>query len=226
MPPTVASLVAADLFESARDEHPLFDPRRHPDLVLLRALSRYQRRLVPRITRVNTKFLTTELETALPLADFDAGITLPDYSYPVGAEVETPGSIQAENKKFTADIVAREARFRYDLAVYVWNNKLYLTGQAADWQGFTFVRFYYVAEVDPLTTLTGAGGTLVVPNAAEPCLVAYLCHFMAKRTQKTEKVEAPDRRQFRDEWREAETELLDELSMHVQAEVSVVRDVF
>ncbi len=226
MAPTINSLVAADLILSARDEHPLFDKRRHPDLVLQRALSRYQRRLIPQISRVNTKFMVTELETALPLADFDAGITLPDYSYPVNAEVQTPGSVQGENRKFTADIISREARFRYDLAVYVWNNTLYLTGQAADWQGFTFVRFYYVAEVDPLTTLTGATGTLVVPNAAEPCLVAYLCHFMAKRTQKTEDVEAPDRRAFRGEWKDAETDFLDQMSTHVQAEVSVIRDVF
>ncbi len=223
MPPTVASLVAADLFLSSRDGHPLFDPKRHPDLLLLRALSRYQRRLVPRVTRVNTKFLTQELETALPLADFDAGITLPDYSYPVGVEVQTTSS---ETENVTVDLVSREARLRYLRAAYVWNNKLYLTGVANDWLGFTFVRFYYVAEVDSLTTLSGAGGTLVLPNAAEPCLVAYLCHFMANRTQKTEDVEAPDKREFRAAWREVETEFIDEMSMHVQAEVSVIRDVF
>jgi hypothetical protein len=223
MPPTVASLVAADLIESARDEHPLFDPKRHPDLILLRALSRYQRRFVPKINRVNTKFLTVELETALPLADFDAGITLPDYSFPVGVEVQSTSS---ETVIATVDLVAREARLRYGRAAYVWNNKLYLTGVANDWVGFSYVRFYYVAEVDPLTTYTGAGGTLVLPNAAEPCLVAYLSHFMAKRTQKTESAEAPDKRVFRDAWKEAEQDFLDELQMHTQAEVSVVREVF
>jgi hypothetical protein len=223
MPPTVASLVAADLIQSARDEHPLFDDRRHPKLILLRALSRYQRRLVPLINRVNTKFLTEELETALPLADFAAGITLPDYSFPVGVEVQSTSS---ETVIATVDLVAREARLRYGRAAYVWNNKLYLTGVANDWVGFSYVRFYYVAEVDPLTTYTGAGGTLVLPNAAEPCLVAYLSHFMAKRTQKTESAEAPDKRVFRDAWKEAEQDFLDELQMHTQAEVSVVREVF
>lgn len=221
MPPTVASLVAADLIQSARDEHPLFDDRRHPKLILLRALSRYQRRLVPLINRVNTKFLTQELETALPLADFDAGITLPDYSFPVGVEVQTSSS-----EKLIVELVSREARLRYLRAAYVWNNKLYLSGVANDWVGFTYVRFYYVAEVDPLTTYTGASGTLVLPNAAEPCVVAYLSHFMAKRTQKTESVEAPDKRVFRDAWKEAQQDLLDELGMHTQAEVSVIREVF
>ena len=223
MPPTVASLVAADLFQSARDGHPLFDFRRHGDLILLRALSRYQRRLLPRITRVNTKFLTAELETALPLDDFDAGITLPDYSYPVGVEVQTTSS---ETEIITVDLVAREARLRYRGAAYVWNNKLYLTGTASDWVGFTYVRFYYVAEVDPLTTFTGATGTLVLPNAAEPCLVAYLCSFMANRTQAAEGVDPPDKKWFHQAWKEAEEELLDELTMHTQAEVSVIHDVF
>ena len=226
MSPTINSLLAGDIINSSRDEHPIFDTRRHPNLVLLRALSRYQRQLIPKINRVNTKFMTSELITALPLADFDAGITLPDYIYPVGAEVETPSSVQSENRLFTADIVSREARLRYDLAVYLWNNTLYLTGHVADWQGFLSVRFYYIAQVDPLTTLTGATGTLVLPNATEPCLVAYLAHFMAKRSQKTEDVEAPDRRMFRNEWKEAEADLMDELAMHVQTEISVIRDVF
>lgn len=226
MPPTVASLVAADLIQSARDEHPLFDDRRHPKLILLRALSRCQRRLVPKINRVNTKFLTEELETALPLADFAAGITLPDYSFPVGVEVQSPSSVQGGTNIFAVDIISREARLRYALCVYIRNNVLYLSGDANDWVGFTYVRFYYVAEVDPLTTYTGAGGTLVLPNAAEPCLVAYLSHFMAKRTQKAEGVEAPDKRTFREGWKEAERDFLDELAMHTQAEVSVVRDVF
>lgn len=226
MATVINSLVAADIFKSARDEHPLFDDRRHPKLVLLRALSRYQRRLVPKITRLNTKFMTTELKTALPLADFTAGITMPDYTFPASTEVEAPSDVTGDVTRWIVDLVSREARLRYDLACYFWNNKLYLTGKKEDWQGFTQFYIYYVAEVEPLTTLTGATGTLVVPNAAEPCLVAYMCHFMAQRTQANEKAEAPDKKEFRASWRETENEFLEELGMHVQAEVSVVRDVF
>jgi hypothetical protein len=222
--PAVASLVTGDLIESARDEHSSFDSRRHPNAILIRALSRYQRRLVPRIIRLNRSVLTTTLEQALPLANFDAGIALLDYKYPAAVEVETiPEQSGLANRKFPVDLVSWQARTRYHLGAYIRNNVLYLTGSAPDWLGFTKVRFFYMPEVEKLTT---AASVLVVPNAAEPCLVAFLASVMAQRGTTDEALEKPDAGWFRSAWREAEEEFLDEMGMHTQAQVSVVKEVF
>lgn len=223
MPPVVNSLVAGTLIEAARDLHPTFDPRRHPPLVLLRALSRYQQQLVNRIVRATTSFLTAVQETALPLADFDAGIVLPDYKYPAGVEVEGATTVNEVTPIYPVELIPWEDRRRYHLAAYTRNNVLYLTGSATDWVGFTTVRFYYVAEVDALTGLTG---TLVLPNAAEACLVGFLASFMAQRGSQDPSLEAADRREFRAIWREAEEEFLQEMEQHSHAVVSVVRETF
>lgn len=223
MPPIVASLVARDLILAARDEHPSFDERRHPKDGLLRALSRYQRRLVAKIIRINEKFMVAEQETVLPLADFEAGIEVPDYKFPAGAEVEhgiTPVRTTPLN------FVPWEQRHRYVNGLYLRNNRLYLTGTASDWSGFTLLRFFYMPELDALTKVSGDEGTLVVPNAAEPCLVAYLVSFMAQRGHKDPEMEQPDKAGFKREWERLEQEFLDELDEHGQAEVSTVHEVF
>lgn len=222
--PAVASLVAKDLIQSARDEFASFDDRRHPDTVLVRALSRYQRRLVPRIIQLNRTVMTQELVQTLPLANFDAGITLLDYKYPAGVEVETvPEESGLSVRKFQVELVAWEARFRFHLGAYIRNNVLYLTGSSRDWLGFTKVRFYYMPEVEKLT---GTTSVLVVPNAAEPCLVAFLASVMAQRGTTDKELEKPDAAWFRGAWREAEDEFLDEMGRHSQAVTSVIHDAF
>lgn len=218
------TLVARDLIQSARDEHLAFDRRRHPDGMLVRALSRYQRRLVPRLIRLNPTILTQVLEQALPLPDFDAGVTLPDHKYPAGVEVETlPQESGLRQPKFQVELIPWQARFRWHLGAFIRNNVLYLTGSERDWLGFVKLRFYYVPEVTPLTTVDD---TLVLPDAAEPCLVAFLASFMAQRPVGGADVERPDVREFRTAWRETEEEFLDEMGQHVQAQTSVIAESF
>lgn len=226
MSPAVASLVAGNLIRDARDEHWSFDERRHPGPVLLRALSRYQRRLVSGILRANRRVLVSEQETALPLANFDTGITVPDYKHPIQVEVDYPQDVNQEQRRNIVNLVPWERRLDYHRAAYLRNNTLYLTGVAADWTSFEKVRIYYIPEVNDLTTYTGAGGTLVVPNAASPCLVAYLAQFMARRAASSETIAAAERREFRADFAEAEEAFLDELAGQRQAELSVVKEVF
>lgn len=223
MPP-VASLVARDIIDAARDAHPVFDRRRHPGGVLLRALSRYQRSLAAEIIKYNPAVLTQVQETSLPLAAFDVGITLPDFKYPAGVEAEmAPEAGVTENRKHQVELVPWQARFRYHLGAFIRNNALYLTGTARDWVGFTKLRFYYVAEAEALAT---EAAVLVLPNATEPCLTAYLAHFMAQRSKGDPTAAGLDSREFRATWREAEDELLDEMGRHEQATTSVIREAF
>lgn len=223
MPP-VASLVAQDLIDAARDLHVAFNDRRHPGGVLLRALSRYQRQLIPRIIQYNPSVLTQVQETSLPLADFDAGVTLPDFKYPAAVEAETlPQESGLRQPKFQVDLVPWQARFRWHLGAFIRNNTLYLTGTARDWIGFTKLRFYYVAEVESLTAGTSV---LVLPNAAEPCLVAYLAHVMGQRTVGDPQVPEFDATAFLASWQAQEEALLDEMGRHDQATTSVIREAF
>lgn len=215
------TLVAGDLIRSARDEHPSFDARRHPDPVLLRALSRKQKSLVSKVIRSNSEAFVTDLETTFPLADFDAGITLPDIKYPARAEVQ-----DAQGNKRDVDIIAWELANNYTMGAYIRNGVLYLTGIAQDWVSWALIRLYYMPEVEALTKLTGATGTLVLPNSAEPCLVSYLAYFMAKRGHVDKDLEQPSKREFYESWKGTEEEFLDEMDMVTQAVVSRVQERF
>lgn len=219
------SLVARDIIRSARDEHPTFDDRRHPDAVLLRALGRYQRELIPAVVRVNRNAMTQVLETPLPLANFEAGIALPDYAYPVSVEVESPATEVPglSLRRRRVDLVSWTDQARFRLAAYIRNNVLYLTGSATDWAPFVKLLFYYVPQVDPLA---GTDSILALPNAAEPCLVAFLAAFMAKRGGHDEQLERPDALWYRAQWREAEEAFLSAMAQETQAQVSVVNEVF
>ncbi len=216
------SLVAADLIRSARDEHPSFaDERRHPKETLLRGLSRYQRTLASKVLKRNNAAMVTTFEEDLPLADFAAGVEVPDYKYPGGVE-----AIDGQGVSSRIDLVPWQSRNGYLLAAYLRAGVLYLTGTAVDWVGFVTLRFFYVPEVEALTALTGAGGTLVLPNAAEPCLVAFLAYLMAKRGHKDETVEKPDVTVHLTDWQAAEKDFLDEMHNHSTAESSIVRETF
>jgi hypothetical protein len=226
MPPTVASLVARDLIQAARDAHPAFEERRHPSAMLLRLLSAYQRRLGAKLIQRNRMILTASQDTALPLADFAAGITVPDYKRPLKVWALSAATTDDPDPKTEVDLVGWQAAVRYLRAASLRNNVLYLSGQVSDWAGFTGIRFEYVPELDSLTALTGSGGTLALPNAAESCVVAYLAYRMAARGVKAEDIEPPDTGLFLREWQVAEDDLLTEIAGHVQATVGVVREVF
>jgi hypothetical protein len=223
MPPVVASLVVRDIIQAARDEHPSFEERRHPSAGLLRMLSRYQRRLAGRIVQTNRRILTASQDTALPLADFTVGITVLDYKRPLRVWALGPATSDDPDPKTEVDLVGWEAAPRYYRAAFLRDHVLYLSGTAADWVGFTGIRFDYVPELDTLTTL---GATLALPNAAESCLVAYLAYRMAVRGQKDEGVEPPDTARLHKEWLQAEDEFIGEMAGQVQAETGIIREVW
>ena len=215
------TLVAADLIRAGRDQHPTFDDRRHPDPVLLRALSRYQRELLARIIALDPSEAVTHLDTALPLADFHAGIAVPVYKYPFGAEVTESG---AEHST-PVDIVPWRSQADHIFAVYLVNNVLYLCGEDYNWTGYSNLRFLYVPE--PAALILAMTTVLTyLPNAAEPALVAFLAFQMAKRGGAGEGQAKPDVSLFAAEWRAAEERLFDETGRRTQAVVSVIREAF
>lgn len=228
MPPEVESLVASDLILEARDAHPSFVERRHPDPLLVRALSRYQRRLVARIIRFNATLMVQSQDSNVPalIADqtvFNAGITLPDYKYPAQVEITRPATAGRTHRPVPLDLISWERLSQAFRCVAIRDHKMYLAGKPADWSEFETLTFYYMPEVDDLAN---AKATLVVPNSARAVLVAYLCWFMTGRGQKDPEVEAPDKMLFKTEWDQASKEFEDEMTLSQQAESSIIKETF
>jgi hypothetical protein len=218
------TLVAGNLIRAARDEHPTFDDRRHPDPVLLRALSRYQRELLGRITRLDPAQGIAHLDTTLPLSSFSAGITVAACKKPFGAEVTLAGH-HVHGKTHPVDLIPWREKAAYRHAVYFLDGVLYLTGQARDWVHFSMLRFYYVPEpaslaLDDTVILT------LLPDAAEPTLVAFLASKMAQRGGAGEGQTPPDPASFAADWMRAEDRFFDEMAANTQAVTSTVREVF
>jgi hypothetical protein len=218
---TVAgTLVVRDLVTAARDEHPTFDDRRHPDPVLLRALSRYNKELLGKIIRLDDSKGVEYFDQALPLAVFDNGIAIPAYKYPFGLQATALG----RTRPHPLDLVSWEESSQYRHAGYLLNGILFLCGRPHDWTSFSSVRFLYVAEpaalaMDLATVLTA------MPDSAEPTLVAYLALKMAQRGGAGEGETRPDPGVFGAQWQAAEDRLLDEMGRNTQAVSSVIRDV-
>ncbi len=215
------TLVAGDLIKSARDEHPTFDDRRHPDPVLLRELSRYQRELLAKIVAMDPTLAVEYVDTPLPLAVFENGIAIPAYKYPFGAQV----THVRDGRTHPVEIVSWESNTLYRHAVYLLNGILFLCGKAHDWEHFTNIRFLYVPEIAALAMQTTAVLTYL-PNAAESTLVSYLAMKMAQRGGAADGEPKPDPGVFAAQWQLDEDRLFDELGRRTQAVSSVIRSVF
>jgi hypothetical protein len=213
------TLVAGDVIESARGLHPSFNKLRHPDPLLIRALSRYQRELLARIIRLDSSLAVAFFDQALPLADFSAGIAVPPYKYPFGA-----AAISATGKQHHMDLVSWEASKLYHHAAYLLNGVLFLAGKEHNWTSYATIRFLYVPE--PSAVTLSLGGTLdALPEAAESVVVSYLGLVMASRGGADDGMAKPNPSEFRVDWTQAEQRFFDEIGRHTQAQTSVVRDV-
>src|SRR5574342_491449 len=80
------TLLAGTLIDEARDLHVSFSDRDHPTKLLLRELDRYQKALLSRALIINEDYLNSVQQTAMPLAVFANGITLPVGAIPTRAE--------------------------------------------------------------------------------------------------------------------------------------------
>ena len=221
----MGTLVVGNLITAARDSSSTFDTRRHPDRVVLRFLSRYQRDLVDRLLRLDPSQLVTTEDYSLPLAHFDAGIAIPAYHYPFGAEVLSshPGAHPVR-----INLVNWADHTRYRHAVYLLSNVLFLCGKAADWDRFATLRWIYVPEVADLDTSSAdaMSQTLdALPDSAEPTLVAYLALKMAQRGGAGPGETPPDPGALGAEWKLEESRFFDVIGRNTQAVTSTIREV-
>lgn len=210
------SLLAGDLIEAARDRHASFDRERTPDLVLLRFLSREQRRLMGKLAQANPQAVSVTQDLLLSAYDWRAGFLLLAYqALDVRGEV-----IFTDPARHAAPLHIRALADQSVAGVGYFagaqGDVLRLFGVAADWEGVERVRVRLAPLPDELKRL---GDPLTVPDTAEAALVASLTAFLAGRA------EGVDGRPFYAEAVQYETDLIREIRSSYRAVSFKVREV-
>lgn len=176
---SLGGLTAGAVITEARDAHPSFNKRQHPNGSLLRLLSSYQRQITSKIARVNAPLCASQLLVTLPLADFDAGVKLPANTYVL------PGLLLRSNVnpdlKEPIDLVDATLRGELDMPhkfAYLRGNNLLLGRRPSNYTNFDQILLEVVLVPRALAALTD---TLVLPDWGEDTYVGHLVNKMAMR---------------------------------------------
>lgn len=213
---TLGSTTARAVITEARDHHPMFEPRRHPNATLLRLLSSYQREVTAKIARVNPALVATPLTVTLPLTDFDEGVTLPSYVYALpGVEARYAQNTDQVEVIELVNLTNRAQQNYGHNVVYLRGNKLFLSGRADNWLQFGSLTVNLVLTP---RELTGLDDVLRLPDWGSDAYVATLVQKMAIR----EGINGP----LLSAAATMEQEFLDSVAQQKAAQASYTRDVF
>ncbi len=212
---SLGSLTAGDVINQARDHHPTFEQRTHPEGALLRLLSNYQRAILAKITQVNPALCASNLFITLPLEDFAAGVKLPSYIY----LLPNPTLITTNNLiREPIDLV--NATFQSDFEqprkfAYLQAGNLFLGRRAQNYDAYQQLRLQLVLTPPDLTTLDEP---LSLPDYGVDAYVGHLVEKMALRGGLETALLARAMT--------LEPDFLAAVGQQKGAEVSVTRDVF
>jgi hypothetical protein len=211
------AFTAGDVILEFRDQHSAFSEELTPDTVALRHLARYTREIHARLVEKDSSLYAERLQTAMPLADFEAGITLPD-------AVQILGGTIVYESAYTEPLNlvpwrARQTPNLYSCA-YRLGGALYLCGDETAWTDVTRIDVYYVAE--PALPADYAD-TVPLPDAAKAACIYNLAAWTARRISEPGAT-APDVRGLEQKYREAEHELMVEVAQHSRSESVYVRE--
>src|SRR5690606_6050122 len=166
---------AGSVIHAARDYHPAFTRVNAPDAPVLRFLSRYVRRLTADVLRIHPEAISVAEEITLPLADFDAGHTLPAFPMIHGGCVHlTGGIVDAFDLIDYANRFGRVPRW----SGWIEAGVLYLVGDPMWWNDVEKIVLKYAPVPGDLTSLESE---IALPDMAEEALVAACANFMAGR---------------------------------------------
>lgn len=177
---TLGGLTAGDVIKEARDLHMTFNDRAHPNGTLLRTLSNYQRHITSKIVQVNPDLLASEASVSLPLADFNAGILLPAYTYIMPAlelqlaantALKHPLPLKAASLRSVAELPNRFA--------YLRGNQLFLGRRPENYELYDQLQLQLVLTPRPLKRLSDP---LMLPAFGVDAYVGHLGLRMAART--------------------------------------------
>lgn len=217
------AFTAADVLDGARDFHPSFDPKTQPDTVLLRAVERAARVLAARVAMIRPEAMTwTSTTTALPMADFSAGIAIPAHLLlPQVTALRVGGTSPQDDAPIP--VVNTNQRARYGQpwpSAFVLSGRLYLAATAADWRPYASI----TARTLAIPSVSTAATTLPFENDALAVLQLKLAAFMA--TRRVGMSDAPPVGMWQAESNEAETVYLNTLSRQNAATDIVIQDAY
>ena len=178
---SLGGLTAGAVITEARDHHPAFNKRQHPNGTLLRLLSSYQRNITSEIARVNAPLCASEVLIALPLADFNAGVKLPANTY-VLPGVLLRNTVNVDLKE-PIDLVDMTLRAELDMPhkfAYLEGNNLFLGRRASNYDNFDQLILKLVLVPRKLERLTD---TLLLPDWGEETYIGALVNKMAIRQE-------------------------------------------
>ena len=178
---SLGDLTAEEVIKDARDHHPAFNPRQHPNGTLLRLLSTYQRTITSKIARVNPGLCASQFIIALPLEDFEAGVKLPANTYVM------PGlllrHIGIPDLKEPIDLVDPTLRGQLEMDhkfAYLRGNNLFLGRRASNYENFDQLIVELVLVPRRLERLSD---TLLLPDWGKDTYVAHLVNKMSVRQE-------------------------------------------
>jgi hypothetical protein len=213
---SLGSITAGQVIQEARDVHPLFDPRMHPNGTMLRLLSSYQRAIFAKIAQSNPALCASNLYVSLPLADFAAGVKLPSFTYMLPSP-----TLITENGQIREPIDLVNATFQSDFEqprkfAYLQGGSLFLGRRAENYNSYNQLRLQMVLTP---RDLVGLNDPLMLPDFGMDTYVGHLVTKMAMRMTPpltgVAVVGEADERNF-----------LAAVAQQKGAEVSMTRDVF
>lgn len=189
-----------------------------------RFLSSYARELAGKIEAIDETALLVDVQQALPLADFSAGITLPANRYVAGVTATPVG--ETEGRTIPVELIPWGQRNSYNTKVasaWIVNTKLYLNGLATWWNNVASLAISYAPIMAELVTDDDA---ILLPDTADLVLTEAVALFMARRGHNDPRLPAIDVGMFAAVAGSAETAFLDDIRNRVAGEHFRVVDVW
>ena len=154
------------------------------------------------------------------IATYDRGVPLPPLKHLLG------GSVRFASGQDTCELRLVPYAERQDVigslyAAYVMNRELFLIGGVTDWSGVAAIDLRYVPVPPALTALTDY---LLLPDHAEPALVAHAAYVAGVRVKGLEGLPDVDLKALVAERDEAEKAFLKDVSMQRQQTISRIRE--
>ncbi len=173
---SIGDLTPGEIITDARDLHPSFELRAHPNAILLRGLSSFEKTMSGRVARVNPALIAAGITVSLPLTDFAGGITLPQITYFMpGVEIRNRNVV---NTVELLNLTLRSDRDSPAQFVYLRGKQLFLSAPSQQWRNWDSINFQVVLTPRPVTKLDQL---LLLPSFAKDAYVGALAQLMATR---------------------------------------------
>ena len=173
---------AGSVIDQARSRNAAFNKNQHPNKGALQHLSKYVKRVHGLLAQLDPSLVTINVDTALPLVDFDAGITLPAGTRLVESIVGNYATTNSPPRQpYRIRIIDYVQRFAPNAprgAAWQQGGVMYLRSPASIWASFASVTMT-IATMP--TDLADLADTLALPDTAEEACIEEVAYFFAKR---------------------------------------------